>query len=558
MLYSKIRVRTILLILLITNLVNFYQAYAVPPQKTYEALSSDDSSESSDCYYSDSEGYCADSEESSDDDTLLHPGEYPEKTSFSNPIPRRKNKNWSHCSSGTKELCNHFGESLDSSGSSPSKRCSGSTSSPYFRKSSNSSDSYSSEECSGSDASPCSRESLSSKKRPVSDVSPCFRKSSNSSDSYSSEECSGSDASPCSRESLSSKKRPVSDVSPCFRKSSNSSDSYSSEECSGSDDSPCSRESLSSKKRPVFDVSSSFRKSSSSSDSYSSEECSGSDAPPFFRKSPNPSPSSSKKHSDSDASPSSWKSPSSSGSSPSKELRPTDLPYFQVPPELYFPYFTKQFNSPLDCKSQKPPLTSSDGKVSSLTTTQNLNPALKERNLVMDYIIENISSHMADRATIARQRIKCYIKDLFSNKSLYNQLSPELLVTVMYYWDRINYVKLIRDTQDEKNELDRFFYTLITLFCIADKFAGDDLHDATIPEWAEISFELKPKLKDKFTRDDLHSFTVRKWAVINWIFIPKLIHYEKVLLENLDYRLYISQEDYLYYQKILKSCPKSR
>ena len=377
MLYSKMRARTISLILLITNLVNFYQAYAVPPQKTYEALSSDDSSESSDCYCSDSEGYCADSEESSDDDMLLHPGEYPEKTSFSNPIPRRKNKNWSHCSSGIKELCIHFGESLDSSGSSSSKRCSGST------------------------------------------ASPCFRKPSSSSDSYSSEEYSGSDASPCSRESSSSKKRPVSDVSP------------------------------------------SFRESSSSSDSCSSEECSGPDASPYSQK--------------------------SSGS----------------------------------------PIPSSNGKVNSSTTAQNLNPALEERNLVMDYIIENVSSHMAKQAKIEYQKIKCYIKNFLLNKNLYNQLNPELLIAVMCYWDKINLVKLIDDTKKEKNELDRFFYTLLTLFCLADKFAGDDLYDSTTGKWAQIGLVQR----------------------------KKLIHYEKVLLENLDYRLYISREDYLKYKEILKYCP---
>lgn len=420
MLYSKMRARTISLILLITNLVNFYQAYAVPPQKTYEALSSDDSSESSDCYCSDSEGYCADSEESSDDDMLLHPGEYPEKTSFSNPIPRRKNKNWSHCSSGIKELCIHFGESLDSSGSSSSKRCSGSTASPCFRKPSSSSDSYSSEEYSGSDASPCSRESLSSKKCSGSDAPPFFRKSPNPSpSSHKKHSDSDSDASPCSRESSSSKKRPVSDVSP------------------------------------------SFRESSSSSDSCSSEECSGSDASPYSQK--------------------------SSGS----------------------------------------PIPSSNGKVNSSTTAQNLNPALEERNLVMDYIIENVSSHMAKQAKIEYQKIKCYIKNFLLNKNLYNQLNPELLIAVMCYWDKINLVKLIDDTKKEKNELDRFFYTLLTLFCLADKFAGDDLYDSTTGKWAQIGLVQR----------------------------KKLIHYEKVLLENLDYRLYISQEDYLKYKEILKYCP---
>ena len=219
----------------------------------------------------------------------------------------------------------------------------------------------------------------------------------------------------------------------------------------------------------------------------------------------------------------------SSGSLPSEKLRPTDLSKFQGPPELlYFLNSTKQNNSPHDCESQKQPIASSDGKVSSPTTAQNLTPELEERNLVMDYMIENISSHMADRATIARQRIKCYIKDLFSNKSLYNQLSPELLVTVMCYWDRINYVKLIRDTKDEKNELDRFYYTLITLFFLADKHIRDDLRDDTI---------------------------LQKWTWISLIPLTQLKHYRKILLENLNNRLDISQEDYLYYEKILRSCP---
>lgn len=387
MLCSKIRSRTISFILSLTYLVNFYPAYSISPQKTHEVLYSDDSSESSGCYYSDSEGYYADSEGSSDGDTLLHSGEYPEKTSFSNPIPRRKNEKWSHCSSNTEETRIYFGESSESSDSSSSEECSGSEASPCFRKSSSSSDSSSSKKHSDSEASPSATES------------------SSSSDSSSSEDCSGSEA------------------SPCFRKSSSSSDSSSSKDCSGSEASPCSE------------------KSSESSLSSSSEETDSSE--------------------------------------------------------------TVQKN-------------------------KNLNPELENQNLIMNYMIENVASHMADRAMIARQKIKCYIKDVFSDKSLYNQLSPELLVAVMCYWDRINYTKLINDTKDEKNELDRFFYTLITLLCLADKFAGDDFCD----------------------------ITALKWAWIGLVLPLKLIHYEKVLLENLDYRLYVSREDYLYYKEILKSCPK--
>ena len=445
MLCSKIRLRTISFILLLTYLVNFYQAYAIPPQKTYEALSSDDSSESSDCYYSDSEG-------SSDGDTLLHSGEYPEKTSFSNPIPRRKNEKWNHCSSSTEETRIYFGESSESSNSSYSRVYSGSTASPFFRKSPNL--------------------SSSSKKHSGSDTSPRSQESPSSSDSSPSEERSDSDTSPSSQESPSS------------------SGSSSSEEHSGSDASPHSQE------------------SSNSSSSSSSEGC-----PCLCPRAVRCDP----EHSE------------SSGSLPSEKLHPANLSKFQGPPELlYFLNSTKQNNSRHDCESQKQPLSSSDGKVSSPTTAQNLTPELEERNLVMDYMIENISSHMADRATIARQRIKCYIKDLFSNKSLYNQLSPELLVTVMCYWDRINYVKLIRDTQDEKNELDRFYYTLITLFFLADKHIRDDLRDDTI---------------------------LQKWTWISLIPLTQLNHYRKILLENLNNRLDISQEDYLYYEKILRSCP---
>ncbi len=445
MLCSKIRLRTISFILLLTYLVNFYQAYAIPPQKTYEALSSDDSSESSDCYYSDSEG-------SSDGDTLLHSGEYPEKTSFSNPIPRRKNEKWNHCSSSTEETRIYFGESSESSHSSYSRVYSGSTASPFFRKSPNL--------------------SSSSKKHSGSDTSPRSQESPSSSDSSPSEERSDSDTSPSSQESPSS------------------SGSSSSEEHSGSDASPHSQE------------------SSNSSSSSSSEGC-----PCLCPRAVRCDP----EHSE------------SSGSLPSEKLHPANLSKFQGPPELlYFLNSTKQNNSRHDCESQKQPLSSSDGKVSSPTTAQNLTPELEERNLVMDYMIENISSHMADRATIARQRIKCYIKDLFSNKSLYNQLSPELLVTVMCYWDRINYVKLIRDTQDEKNELDRFYYTLITLFFLADKHIRDDLRDDTI---------------------------LQKWTWISLIPLTQLNHYRKILLENLNNRLDISQEDYLYYEKILRSCP---
>ena len=493
MLCSKIRLRTISFILLLTYLVNFYQAYAIPPQKTYEALSSDDSSESSDCYYSDSEG-------SSDGDTLLHSGEYPEKTSFSNPIPRRKNEKWNHCSSSTEETRIYFGESSESSNSSYSRVYSGSTASPFFRKSPNL--------------------SSSSKKHSGSDTSPRSQESQNSSGSSPSEERSGSDTSssyqesPSSSGSSSSEVRSGSDTSPSSQESPSSSGSSPSEEHSGSDASPHSQE------------------SPSSSDSSSSEEHSGSDASPHSQESSNSSSSSSTEgcpcmcpravrcdpeHSE------------SSGSLPSEKLHPANLSKFQGPPELlYFLNSTKQNNSPHDCESQKQPLASSDGKVSSPTTAQNLTPELEERNLVMDYMIENISSHMADRATIARQRIKCYIKDLFSNKSLYNQLSPELLVTVMCYWDRINYVKLIRDTQDEKNELDRFYFTLITLFFLADKHIRDDLRDDTI---------------------------LQKWTWISLIPLTQLNHYRKILLENLNNRLDISQEDYLYYEKILRSCP---
>ena len=376
MLCSKIRAQTNSLILLITYLVNFYPIYSISPQKTNEAFSSNDSSESSDCYYSDSEGYCADSEGSSDSEILLHPGEYPEKTSFSNPIPRRKNEKWSRCSSGTEELRVYFGESSESSHSSYSREYSGSSASPYSQKSSDLPHSPPSKEHSDSGSSSCSQESLDSSRS-----------------SYS-REYSGSSASPYSQKSS---------------------------------DLPHS--------------------------------------PP------------SKEHSD-------------SGSSSSGEI-----------------------NSPTTVPKSK-----------------NLNPDLEERNLILEHMIENVSSHMADRAMIAHQKIKCYIKDVLLDKSIYKQLKPELLIAVMCYWDRINYVKLINDTKDEKNELDRFFYTLITLLCIADKFAGDDFCNITILKWA--------------------------WASL--VPLTKLIHYEKVLLENIDYRLYVSREDYLYYKEILKSCTNSK
>ncbi len=376
MLCSKIRVQTNSLILLITYLVNFYPIYSISPQKTNEAFSSNDSSESSDCYYSDSEGYCADSEGSSDSEILLHPGEYPEKTSFSNPIPRRKNEKWSRCSSGTEELRVYFGESSESSHSSYSREYSGSSASPYSQKSSDLPHSSPSKEHSDSGSSSCSQESLDSSRS-----------------SYS-REYSGSSASPYSQKSS---------------------------------DLPHS--------------------------------------PP------------SKEHSD-------------SGSSSSGEI-----------------------NSPTTVPKSK-----------------NLNPDLEERNLILEHMIENVSSHMADRTMIAHQKIKCYIKDVLLDKSIYKQLKPELLIAVMCYWDRINYVKLINDTKDEKNELDRFFYTLITLLCIADKFAGDDFCNITILKWA--------------------------WASL--VPLTKLIHYEKVLLENIDYRLYVSREDYLYYKEILKSCTNSK
>ena len=376
MLCSKIRAQTNSLILLITYLVNFYPIYSISPQKTNEAFSSNDSSESSDCYYSDSEGYCADSEGSSDSEILLHPGEYPEKTSFSNPIPRRKNEKWSRCSSGTEELRVYFGESSESSHSSYSREYSGSSASPYSQKSSD---------------------------------------------------------------------------LPHFSPSKEHSDSGSSS---------CSQESL-----------------DSSRSSYS-REYSGSSASPYSQKSSDlPHSPPSKEHSD-------------SGSSSSGEI-----------------------NSPTTVPKSK-----------------NLNPDLEERNLILEHMIENVSSHMADRAMIAHQKIKCYIKDVLLDKSIYKQLKPELLIAVMCYWDRINYVKLINDTKDEKNELDRFFYTLITLLCIADKFAGDDFCNITILKWA--------------------------WASL--VPLTKLIHYEKVLLENIDYRLYVSREDYLYYKEILKSCTNSK
>ena len=517
MLCSKIRLRTISFILLLTYLVNFYQAYAIPPQKTYEALSSDDSSESSDCYYSDSEG-------SSDGDTLLHSGEYPEKTSFSNPIPRRKNEKWNHCSSSTEETRIYFGESSESSNSSYSRVYSGSTASPFFRKSPNL--------------------SSSSKKHSGSDTSPRSQESQNSSGSSPSEErlclnpfvfCRSEESSPSSSPL---KGRSGPDTSSSYQESQNSSGSSPSEErlclnpfvfCRSEESSPSSSPL---KGRSGPDTSPYSQESPSSSDSSSSEVRSGSDTSPRSQESSNSSSSSSSEgcpclcpravrcdpeHSE------------SSGSLPSEKLHPANLSKFQGPPELlYFLNSTKQNNSPHDCESQKQPIVSSDGKVSSPTTAQNLTPELEERNLVMDYMIENISSHMADRATIARQRIKCYIKDLFSNKSLYNQLSPELLVTVMCYWDRINYVKLIRDTKDEKNELDRFYYTLITLFFLADKHIRDDLRDDTI---------------------------LQKWTWISLIPLTQLNHYRKILLENLNNRLDISQEDYLYYEKILRSCP---
>ena len=424
MLCSKIRVQTNSLILLITYLVNFYPIYSISPQKTNEAFSSNDSSESSDCYYSDSEGYCADSEGSSDSEILLHPGEYPEKTSFSNPIPRRKNEKWSRCSSGTEELRVYFGESSESSHSSYSREYSGSSASPYSQKSSDLPHSSPSKEHSDSGSSSCSQESLDSSRS-----------------SYS-REYSGSSASPYSQ------------------KSSDLPHSSPSKEHSDSGSSSCSQESL-----------------DSSRSSYS-REYSGSSASPYSQKSSDlPHSPPSKEHSD-------------SGSSSSGEI-----------------------NSPTTVPKSK-----------------NLNPDLEERNLILEHMIENVSSHMADRTMIAHQKIKCYIKDVLLDKSIYKQLKPELLIAVMCYWDRINYVKLINDTKDEKNELDRFFYTLITLLCIADKFAGDDFCNITILKWA--------------------------WASL--VPLTKLIHYEKVLLENIDYRLYVSREDYLYYKEILKSCTNSK
>ena len=421
MLCSKIRVQTISLLLLITYLVNFYPIYSISPKKSNEAFSSSDSSESSNCYYSDSEGYYADSEGNSDTEVLLRPGEYPEKTSFSNPIPRRKNEKWSLCSSGTKELCVYFGESLESSSTSCSGAYSDLTTFPYAQKSSNSSHSSLSKEHSDSGTSSYSQES---------------QESSDSSHSSLSKEHSDSGTSPYSQES---------------QESSDSSHSSLSKEHSDSSTSSYSQES---------------QESSDSSHS-----------------------SLSKKHSDSGTS-----------------------PYFQESQE------------PSDSFHSSPP-----GETNSSTTIQknkNLIPNSEEHNLILEHMIENVSSHMADRAMIARQKIKCYIKDVLLDKNIYRQLKPELLISVMCYWDRINYVKLINDTKDEKNELDRFFYTLITLLCIADKFTGDDFSNITVLKWA--------------------------WAGL--VPLIKLIHYEKVLLENIDYRLYVSREDYLYYKEILKSC----
>lgn len=460
MLCSKLRARTISFTLLLTYLVNFYQAYAIPPQKTYKALSSDDSSESSGCYYSDNKEYPEDSEGSSGDDTLLHPEEYPD---FNASSSSQKSSN----SSGS---------------SSPSEECSGLTASTFFHKSLN-----------------LSNSSL-SKKYSFSESPPCYKKSSSSSGSSSSEEylclnpivfCHSQESSESSRSSSLSEGCP------------DSTDLSHSQEFSESSNTP--RISI---PFELGSLTSSQRSSNSSGSSSSSEGC--------LPLPPNPS-----------------------------NLTSKVSDFSHLPPELLHHYFNASSHYQ---ESQKSPLASSDKKVNSPMTAQSLNPALEERNLVMDYIIENVSSHMADRATIACQRIKCYIKNILLNKSLYNQLTPELLITVMCYWDRIDYIKLIRDTKDEKNESERFFYTLITLFCIADKFTGDDLYNATVSEWAEIAFELKPKLKDEF---DLHSFIVHKRAIIDWILKPKLIHYEKVLLKNLDYRLYVSREDYLHYKKIL-------
>lgn len=391
MLCSKLRARTISFTLLLTYLVNFYQAYAIPPQKTYEALSSDDSSESSGCYYSDNKEYPEDSEGSSGDNTLLHPEEYPD---FNASSSSQKSSN----SSGS---------------SSPSEECSGLTASTFFHKSLN-----------------LSNSSL-SKKYSFSESPPCYKKSSSLPGSSSSEEylclnpivfCHSQESSESSRSSSLSEGCP------------DSTDLSHSQEFSESSNTP--RISI------PFEwgsLTSSQRSSNSSGSSSSSEGC---------------------------------------------------LP---LPSEALF----------------SPPAAGNCSHIS---------PELGH-HCIMEQIIKIASSHMASKAKIEDQKIEDYMLLI---EFIYTDLKPELLITVVCYWDRIDYIKLIRDTKDEKNESERFFYTLITLFCIADKFIGNRSQEF-----------------------------IKKWSKIASISKNELVNYERVLLKNLDYRLYVSREDYLHYKKIL-------
>lgn len=425
MLCSKLRARTISFILLLTYLVNFYQAYAIPPQKTYEALSSDDSSESSGCYYSDNKEYPEDSEGSSGDDTLLHPEEYPD---FNASSSSQKSSN----SSGS---------------SSPSEECSGLTASTFFHKSLN-----------------LSNSSL-SKKYSFSESPPCYKKSSSLPGSSSSEEylclnpivfCHSQESSESSRSSSLSEGCP------------DSTDLSHSQEFSESSNTP--RISI------PFEwgsLTSSQRSSNSSGSSSSSEGC--------LPLPPNPS-----------------------------NLTSKVSDFSHLPPELLPPPLPPKGCLPLPSEALFSPTAAGN--------CSHISPELGH-HCIMEQIIKIASSHMASKAKIEDQKIEDYMLLI---EFIYTDLKPELLITVVCYWDRIDYIKLIRDTKDEKNESERFFYTLITLFCIADKFIGNRSQEF-----------------------------IKKWSKIASISKNELVNYERVLLKNLDYRLYVSREDYLHYKKIL-------